>query len=241
MSEEEWGMRKSMEDKRLGHYSGNKINPCINRALNGRHILLMGSTGSGKTYAAAYMGHFMDAFVFVNTQEELEVSRVCQVRLEDPSEVKEALEEGERRIEFIPNMDRDTARDEVEILRTELFEIGSMIKAQSSELEIPFWVTVFLDEAQLYAPLHTHKDAENFFTRGRGYGIKGVAISRQPQELSKEIVNNVEFELIFRLGDYALPYFKNFRIPIAEHEAWIQKEHYFLLYDKKTITECLPI
>ena len=246
MSEEEtdeWKMRRSMESKMGRHYPGMKldIHPCISRALSGRHILLIGSTGSGKTYAASYMAKFLDALVFINTQEEREASLVCDVRLDDPSEIQEAFEEGYRKIEYVPSMDKDEAREEVQIIREGLFEIGSEMKAQSNELEIPMWVSVFLDEAQVYCPLLTHKDAENFWTRGRGYGIRGIALSRQPQELSKEIVNNVEFELIFRLGDYAYPYFTRFKIPIAEHIEWTDREFHFLLYDKRRLYRCNPI
>lgn len=217
------------------------IHPCIAEALSGRHILLIGSTGSGKTYAASYMAQFLDAFVFINTQEEKSVTQTCQMTLEDPEELEDAFEEGYRGIEYVPSMDRDTAQEEVEVIREQLFEIGSVMKAQANVMELPFWVTVFLDEAQLYAPLHTHRDAENYWTRGRGYGIRGVAISRQPQELSKEIVNNVEYELIFQTGHYAEPYFKTFKIPIEEHREWLRKEHHFLLYDKWELKECLPI
>ena len=246
MSEEDteaWKQRRSMESKRLGHYPGMKpdMHPCIGKALSGRHILIIGSTGSGKSYAAAYMTKFLDAFVFINTQEEREVSQVCQVQLESPDELQEALEEGYRRIEFTPSMDRDTAIAEVEVIREQLFELGSEVKAQSSELEIPFWITLFLDEAQVYAPILTHKDAENFWTRGRGYGIRGVALSRQPQELTKEIVNNCEYELIFKLGHYAYPYFSRFKIPIEEHEQWLNRTYHFVLYDKESITECEPV
>lgn len=187
------------------------------------------------------MTKFLDAFVFVNTQEEREVSQVCDVQLETPDELQEALEEGYRRIEFTPSMDRDTAIEEVEVIREQLFAIGSEMKARSTELEIPFWVTVFLDEAQVYAPIMTHKDAENIWIRGRGYGIRGVAITRQPQEISKSIVNNVEYELIFKQGHYAEPYFTRFKIPIGEHEEWLKGEHNFVLYDKETIIECDPI
>lgn len=240
---EDWKMRRSMESKMCRHYPGMKpdIHPCISRALSGRHILFLGTTGSGKTYAASYMARFLDAFIFINTQEEREASLVCDVRLDDPSEVQEAFEEGYRKIEFIPSMDRDEAREEVQTIREGLFEIGSEMKAQSNELEIPTWISVFLDEAQVYAPLMTHKDAENFWTRGRGYGIRGIALTRQPQELSKEIVNNVEFELIFRLGDYAMPYFTRFKIPIEHHLEWIDREHHFLLYDKRGLYRCLPV
>lgn len=217
------------------------MNPCISRALTGHHVFLMGMTGSGKTYAASYMAKYLDAFIFINTQEELSISQVCQVSLDEPSELGDALEEGYRGIEFVPSMDKDEARAEVEVIRQQLFEIGSVIKAQSNTLEIPYWINVFIDEAQVYAPLHTHLDAENFFIRGRGYGIRGIALSRQPQELSKEIVNNCSFELIFELGDYALPYFKTFKIPIEEHKAWIAQKYHFLLYDKKQLFECLPV
>ena len=241
--EQDWETKEGMGNKMLRHRPGMKdsIHPCINKALSGRHILLIGSTGSGKTYAAAYMTHFLDSFVFVNTQRELSVSQRCQVSLDDPSELQEALEEGYRGIEFIPSMDRDEAQQEVQIIREQLFEIGEVIKEQAQVLELPMWTTVFLDEAQIYAPLMTHKDGAIFWTQGRGLGIRGVAISRQPQELSKDIVNNCEFELIFKLGDYAYPYFTRFKIPIEEHQEWTDREHHFLLYDKRRLFECEPI
>ena len=235
--------KRSMESKMGRHYPGMRpdIHPCISKALSGRHILIIGTTGSGKTYAAAYMAKYLDAFIFINTQQEKEASLACDVRLDDPSEIQEAFEEGYRHIEYIPSMNRDSAREEVEVVREGLFEIGSEMKAQSNELEIPMWVTVFLDETQVYAPLRTHLDAENFWNMGRGYGIRGVAISRQPQELSKDVVNNCEFELIFKLGHYAEPYFKTFKIPIEEHRAWLARKHHFLLYDKESLFECEPI
>ena len=47
--EENWKMRRSMESKVGRHRSGMKptIHPCIAQALSGRHILIIGSTGSG--------------------------------------------------------------------------------------------------------------------------------------------------------------------------------------------------
>ena len=219
----------------------NTIHPCIARALSGRHILIIGRTGSGKSFAASYMAQKMDCFVFVNTQQEKEITRVCQVTLEDPSELQDAMEEGFRAIEFVPSMDRETAVGEVETLREGLFEIGAAVKEQSNEIEIPFWISIFLDEVQLYTPKHTHKDAENFFTRGRGFGIKSIAISRQPQEISSEVINNCEFELIFQLGHYSEPYFRGYKIPIEEHKDWLSREYHFVLYDKIIMEECAPI
>ena len=232
--------RSPAAEQRLKGTSGG-IHPCISQALSGRHIFLMGTTGSGKTYAASYMAQFMDAFIFINTQQELSASRQCQVELEDPEDLQEALEDGYRGIEYVPSFDRDEAREEVQVIREQLFEIGSEMKEQNPVLELPMWISVFLDEAQVYAPIMTHKDAEIIWTQGRGFGIRGIALSRQPQELSKEIVNNCEFELIFRLGDYAYPYFTRFKIPIEEHQAWIDREYHFLLYDKRQLYECLPV
>ena len=232
-----------MGAKSLRHRGGMKsaIHPCIARALSGRHILIIGSTGSGKSYAASYMSHFLDAFVFVNTQRELEITQKCQVSLDDPMEFQNAFEEGYRKIEYVPSMDRDEAREEVQALREQVFEIGAVIKEQAKVLEIPMWITFFLDEAQVYAPIQTHKDGEIIWNQGRGYGIRGVAITRQPQELSKDIVNNCEFELIFKLGDYAYPYFQRFKIPIERHIEWTDRDHHFLLYDKRKLYRCNPI
>jgi hypothetical protein len=237
MSEEENWKLRSMERKRLSHHI-NQMNPCILKALSGRHILIIGSSGSGKTYAAAYMAQKTDCFVFLNVQRERSVSNVCQVSLEEPSEIQEALEEGYRQIEFIPSMNRDEARAEVQILRESIFEIGTEIKAESKELEIPFWINCFLDEFQLFAPKHSHLDGEIFFTQGRGLGIRSIAISRAPQEISSEVVNNVENELIFRLGHYSEPYYKTYKIPIEEYKDYLSNDHYFVLYDKYQITGC---
>lgn len=220
---------------------GKGMHPCISRALSGRHILIIGSTGSGKTYAAAYMLDYLDAFVFINTQRELSVTQKCQVSLDDPSELQEALEEGYRGIEYIPSMDKDEAREEVQVLRENIFEIGEAMKEKAQVLELPTWITVFLDETQVYAPIMTHKDGEIIWNQGRGYGIRGVAISRQPQELSKDVVNNCEFELIFQVGHYAEPYFTRFKIPIEQHREWLDKKHHFLLYDKRSLFRCDPV
>ena len=228
------------EERRPGVFHPS-INPCISRALSGRHILLIGSTGSGKTYAAGYMTKFMDAFLFVNTQAELSVTKMCQIRLEDPSELGDALENGYRKIEFIPSMDRESAQDEVEVLREQLFEIGSVIKEQANALELPFWFNFFLDEAQVYSPKHAHKNAEIFWTQGRGFGIKSIAITRSPTELSSEVINNCEYELIFQLGMYSYPYYKTYHIPIEEEKEWLARKHHFLLWDKTNITRCYPI
>ena len=241
--EEDFESERGMGAKMGRHYPGMKpdVHPCIARALSGRHILIIGSTGSGKTYAASYMLDFLDAFVFVNTQRELSVTQKCQVSLDDPSELQEAMEEGYRGIEYIPSMDKDEARAEVQVLREQIFEIGETMKEKAQVLELPMWITVFLDETQVYAPLMTHKDGEIIWNQGRGFGIRGVAISRQPQELSKDIVNNVEYELIFQIGHYAEPYFNRFKIPIEQHREWLDKQYHFLLYDKREIFRCDPI
>ena len=243
MIEEDFESETGMGAKTLRHRTGMKktIHPCIARALSGRHILIIGSTGGGKTYAASYMLDYLDAFIFINTQRELEVTQKCQVSLDDPSELQEAMENGYRGIEYIPSMDRDTAKEEVQVLREQIFEIGEAIKEKAQVLELPFWVTVFLDETQVYTPKHAHKDAEIFFTQGRGFGIKTVAISRAPQEISSEVINNCEYELIFQLGMYSEPYYKQFRIPIEENREWLAKTHHFLLWDKINMTRCLPV
>ena len=239
---DEWKQRRSMESKMGRHYPGMKtIHPCISRALSGRHILLIGTTGSGKSFVASYMTKFMDAFLFINVQEEKSASDACQVLLEDPEDLQEALEDGYRGIEFVPSMDRDTAIEEIEVIRQQLFEIGSEMKLNADVLELPFWFNVFLDEAQIFVPKHTHKDAENFFTRGRGYGIKTIAITRAPQEVSSEVINDIEYQIIFKLGQFAYPYFNSYKIPIEEEREWIMRQYHFVLYDGFVMVRCKPI
>ena len=210
---------------------------CVNRVLSGRHVLVVGATGSGKTYWMSKVCKLLPSYIFVNPQEEDIVDTITQVVTEDAGEVIQLLEEGYRKIQFLPSEDDLDAIEQLEIIRKDLWEVAAQMNIKDGQ----WWVNFICDEAQIYAPLGSRTDLQSFARRGRRYGIKSWFLSQQPQDLAKGIVNNVEYQVLFRLGQYSSIYFKNYKIPIAEHLEWIKRDYHYVIYDGDMITRCTPI
>ena len=53
---------------------------CERQILKGKHVLVIGTTGSGKTYfATRFAEKYYDCFLFVNTSLEDQVTKICQI------------------------------------------------------------------------------------------------------------------------------------------------------------------
>lgn len=211
---------------------------CIARVLRGRHCLVIGATGTGKTWWMSKVARrYLHRFIFVNPNLEEVVENICTAHYDDPSEVLEGLLNGENKIEFIPSEDTKIALEQLEELRLGLFEIAA-------ELDIPsgtWWLNFILDEAQTYAWKGSREDVEVFATRGRRYGIRSWFLTQRPQNVSSTIVNNVQSQIIFRTGPYETPYFKSYRIPIEEEQDWLRKPFNYVLYDGFQVWRCKPV
>lgn len=210
---------------------------CVDRVLSGKHVLVVGMTGSGKTYWMAKVCERLPCFIFVNPQEERIVDTVTDIVTDEADKVIELLEEGYRRIQFLPDDDVVVGIDQLETIRRDLVDAGRDMHLK----EDTFWVDFIIDEIQDYAWLGSRNDLENVFRRGRRYGIRGWALSQQPQNLAKVIVNNVSWQVLFRLGQYSSIYFKNYRIPIEQYQNHIDKDYHYVIYDGKKMYPCNPI
>ena len=211
---------------------------CPARVLNGKHVLIVGKTGTGKTYwMSKVCEESLDCFIFVNTQLERCVEKVTNFSTEDPREVVEALEEGYRKIEFIPSENDIEGIEQLATIRKGLWEVAQEMKIHEGQ----WWVNMIIDEAQAFAWLGSRTDLQNFARRGRRFGVKAWFLSQQPQDLAKAIVNNVDWQVLFKLGQYSSIYFKNYKIPIEEHLEWLDRPFHYVIYDGDRLYRCEPI
>ena len=224
--------REAMKDM----YRPEKVN-CIRRVLSGKHVLVVGDSGSGKTYFMASVCKFLPAYIFVNPQEEAIVDGITQVVTENENEVIEFLEDGYRRIQFIPSEDDLEGVEQLNTIRLDLWEVARNMNLSDGS----WWMHMIIDEAQIYAWLGSRTDLQNFARRGRRYGIKSFFISQAPQDLCKPIVNNCDYTVMFELGTFAEPYYQRFHIPIDEEREWLAKPHHFVVWDKKNMVRCEPV
>ena len=224
--------REAMKDM----YRPEKVN-CIRRVLSGKHVLVVGDTGSGKTYFMASVCKFLPAYIFVNPQEEAIVDGITQVVTENENEVIEFLEDGYRRIQFIPSEDDLEGVEQLKTIRLDLWEVARNMNLSDGS----WWMHMILDESQIYAWLGSRTDLQNFARRGRRYGIKSFFLSQAPQDLCKPIVNNCDYTVMFELGTFAEPYYQRFHIPIDEEREWLAKPHHFVVWDKKAMVRCEPV
>ena len=211
---------------------------CVLKVLNGKHAIVIGATGSGKTFwMAKVCDLYLHRFIFVNPQLEDEVDKICQVAYEDSQEVIEGVLDGVKAIEFIPDEDTDTALVQLEEIRRGLFEIAAEMDIKSGT----WWMNMIIDECQEYAWKGSREDVDNYFRRGRRFGIRTFALTQRPQNISSTIINNISNQVIFRTGSYESPYFKTYKIPIEEHQDWLKNDYHYILYDGFEAQECEPI
>ena len=234
---EEGGTLQS--ERRIQMYGERRVQKvnCVQKVLSGKHILVVGDTGSGKTYFVAHLCKFLPSFIFVNPQEENIVDTVTQVVTEDPGDVIQLLEEGYRRLQFVPSEDDNEAIEQLKTIRLDLWSVAREMNIKDGQ----FWMHMIIDEAQIYGYLGSRNDVQNFARRGRRYGVKSIFMSQAPQDLAKPIVNNCQYTVLFELGTFATPYYQRFHIPIEEENEWLAREHHFVVWDKRRMIRCEPV
>jgi energy-coupling factor transporter ATP-binding protein EcfA2 len=213
-------------------------NGCVLRVLNGKHSLVIGHTGSGKTFWMAHVAHlYFKRFIFVNPQLEGAVDKITSVAYDEPDELLEGVLDGQKAIQFIPDEITDIALGQLEVIRRGLFDIGAEMNIEAGT----WWINFILDEAQEYAWKGSREDVDNYFRRGRRFGVRSFALTQRPQNLSSTIINNIEYQVIFRTGSYESQYFKSYKIPIEEHSTWLKQDYHYCLFDGFEMQECDPV
>jgi len=210
---------------------------CVSRVLSGKHILVVGETGSGKTYYMAKVCEMLPVLIFVNPQMEAIVDKVTQIVTEDAWDVIKLLEEGYRKVQFIPDEHDEEAIGQLEHIRRDLWAVSADMNIKDGE----WWINMIVDEANIFAQLGSRTDLQNFARRGRRYGVRSWFLTQQPQDLAKGIVNNTTHAVIFQLGTFAEPYYAKFHIPIEEEREWIARRFHYVIWDKHTLTRCVPV
>ena len=239
-----YGSEDVVEEERdtgqaITNYAGKRQagRDCIARVMSGKHILVVGETGSGKTYYMAKVCEMLPVLIFVNPQMEAIVDKVTSVVTEDAWDVIKLLEDGHRKIQFIPDEHDEEAISQLEHIRRDLWAVAAEMNIKDSE----FWMNMIIDEANIFAQLGSRTDLQNFARRGRRYGVRSWFLTQQPQDLAKGIVNNTTHAVIFQLGTFAEPYYAKFHIPIEEEREWIARPWHYVVWDKHTLTRCSPI
>ena len=211
---------------------------CVFKVLNGKHCLVIGTTGSGKTFWMAKVADtYFKRFIFVNPQLASSVSKICTTSYEEPEDLIEGVLDGDRAIEFIPSEDVETAINQLQAIRQDLFAIAVEIGAE----EESWWMNFILDEAQNYAWKGSRNDVDNFGTRGRGFGIRAFFLTQRPQNLSSTLINEVQWQVIFQTGTYESVYFRTYKIPVDEHNEWLNQDYHYFLWNGREAFECEPI
>jgi len=208
---------------------------CILKVLNGKHCLVIGATGSGKTFWMAKVAdEYLHRFIFVNPQLEESVAKICHVSYTEPEDLLEGIIDGKTAIEFVPDENDAAAIVQLEIIRRGLFDIAAEMQIKAGT----WWMNFILDEAQSYLWKGSRNDGDNFARRGRRFGIRSFFLTQRPQNISSTVINNIQYQVIFRTGSYETVYFKQYKIPIDEHAEWLKQDFHYILYDGFEVQEC---
>lgn len=172
------------------------------------HKFICGVTGAGKTYYARRMFEQSDRrCIFVNTTEDLEVNRSADFVSSDQKECLKALQEGKRKVVWLPKTNRD-----IRLMKDYLFRVG--LKINTDEIYHVF--DVYVDESH-----DGWIGLQDMATRGRRHGVRLISISQRPALTDHTILTQSNEHIIFALGDYEKLYFERYNIPYAEHKDYL--------------------
>ena len=184
----------------------------------GQHILILGTTGTGKTnFLINFFAHCPYKIVFFNSIGIIEIKKLSDINLSDETHLRENLMHPKiKKISITPKDEVITTPDSLmnlwdrickeiymyeDIVYTKAMEKKGWIKDEDFNRQGNVVLVVdelmFVMEDEDMCPWH-----QGLMTRGRNYKISHVGASQRHQNISKKLSNNTLHTIIFRLNQY---------------------------------------
>lgn len=187
------------------------------------HLVVLGSTDSGKSTFAEYL--FMNTphkTIYYDQQDE----RTKGFLLDKTFTISDLKRHN--KILIYAKFRHEDKEHELSGIINNLKLIGSHLPPRK------IWCVLFVDEAHEVAPKSDRNSSLNFlFTKGKRYGLTGVAISQRPSLLSHTVLTQAKNTVIYRLSDMEFPYFREYHIDIEAHKEHLNKDYHFILKNHK--------
>lgn len=196
---------------------------------DGPHTDIVGTTGSGKSSLAKHLYREAPGYgIYVNTGAESDVpGHTVDISRGDTWDI--SLLNDHSRLNVIPEGEPEADAELMARIQADLFALGENIDHERGRFY------VFVDEAHEYAPLSAEGDnpVVRMAKRGRRHNVRLFPISQAPADLSKAVVREANYHVIFAIGTYSENYFKNYGMPADEIQEAVGKpsEHKFVIYD----------
>jgi len=193
------------------------------------HVSIIGRTDTGKTTVAKMLHKDTDLFsIFFNTQDEDVVGQT--IRSWSKGDLKKYIKEEKTKFNFIPDEDPRIAAYQLKIIKEDIKEFVLKYGDRSRKR----FFLMFVDEAHEIAyqgsintPLHW------FFKNGIRHWTRAISMTQSPADLSKAIVRQAEYHVIFDVNDFESQYFKHKNIPIERVQDMLMDSHNFTIYVNK--------
>lgn len=194
----------------------------------GPHTGVVGTTGSGKSTFAKHLYEEAPGIgIYVNTGAEGDVPGYT-VDIERGDTFDPAVMDEHRRINLIPAGD-ESDMELLTQLQEILFAIGSEIPHERGRF------FVFVDEVHEYAGLSAEPDnpVVRMAKRGRRHNVRLYPISQSPSDVSKSVLRECSYQIIFAIGTYSENYFRTYGMPADEIRNAVghKNEHKFVIWD----------
>lgn len=160
----------------------------------GKHILCLGTNGSGKTNACVYL---FQAFpkgipcIWYDLEEDYDnISSICEITVNETDDLIQAIEDGHDKIHFM----------ELQPFREQIFKRWNEICSIVFNLGN---CVLLCDEIMRVCEIFGISDWHyGCLTRGRKRQITMIQASQRSQQIHKILVTESHIRIVFRLSDY---------------------------------------